>query len=258
MAHRGDQEKSPENSLLAMKNAVKIANVLETDVRLTKDRKLVLFHDSCLERTTNQKGRIIDYNFNELEKIDLGYNFTLDSGKTFPFRGKGMSIISLEKAFTEFPTTLFNLDIKNEEPEAPEILADLIKKFSRQSSIIVGSFHHIQIEKFRGLQPKVMTSASPNEVKKFLIYSKIHMHRFLFPEYKVFQVPIFHGKTRIVSRRFVDIAHSKGIAVHVWTINDLKEMKYLIDLKVDGIFTDFPRLLADEISNRKKGKNNID
>ncbi len=246
MAHRGNQTVAPENTLPALKSAVSLEiDVIETDIHLTKDKELILFHDDKLDRTTNLKGFIIDFNLNELKEADLGYHFSLDSGKTYPFRGKGLSVISLREAFEEFPNTNFNLDIKNLEPVMPKLLAKLIIEYNRTQSVIVGSFHHNQIHRFRKLLPAVATSASPPEVKKFLIFNKLRLAKILIPQYHAFQVPIIHNNTKIVTENFVKIAHSKNIAVHVWTINKRQDMEWLIEIKVDGIFTDKPEVLID-------------
>ena len=252
MAHRGDQTVSPENSLLALKNASLLEiDFIESDIRITKDQELILFHDDTLDRTTNVSGRLIDYSLEQLEKeVDLGYRFTLDNGKTFPCRGKNWRVVTLRQAFHVFPNVRFNLDIKNAEPEAPDLLVELIKEFGREESILVGSFHHKQIERFRKLLPKVATAASPREVKNFLIRHRIRVNKFIVPKYQALQVPIQHNGTRIITPSFVKDAHMRNIAVHVWTINDRPSMEWLIGLGVDGIFTDDPWLLLETLEEK--------
>jgi glycerophosphoryl diester phosphodiesterase len=103
MAHRGDSAAVPENSMLSLRGAIEIGvDLLETDLQLTKDREFVLFHDDDLVRTTGQKGRIRDYTLEELLNIDVGHTFTLDEGETFPFREKGLRLLTLRDAFAEF------------------------------------------------------------------------------------------------------------------------------------------------------------
>ncbi len=82
-------------------------------------------------------------------------------------------------------------------------------------------------------------------MKRFVTGLKLHVLRLLVrtPRYKAFQVPIKYGKTAVVDARFVQAAHDRNIAVHVWTINDAPTMKWLVNLDVDGIFTDEPDLL---------------
>ncbi len=253
MAHRGDQTVSPENSLLALKNASLLEiDFIETDIRITKDKELILFHDETLDRTTNASGPLINFTLGELEEgVDLGYRFTLDNGKTFPCRGKNWRVVTLRQAFEVFPEMRFNLDIKNAEPEVPQLLVDLITEFKREDNVLVGSFHHNQIAKFRNLLPNAPTAASPKEVKNFIFRHKVRINRFFKTKYYALQVPIQYDGTRIVSKNFVTDAHSRNIAVHVWTINDRPSMEWLIRLGVDGIFTDDPWLLLETLQEKK-------
>ncbi|MHA1289257.1 MAG: glycerophosphodiester phosphodiesterase [Candidatus Thorarchaeota archaeon] len=253
MAHRGESENTPENTMIALESAIAIGvDVLESDVRLTKDDKIVLFHDEDLQRTTGRSGTVRDFTLDELRQIDFGYAFTSDDGASFPFRGKGHSIVTLQEAFERFPDTIFNLDIKDTFPSAPEELARLISQTSRSDSVIIASFHDMQIERFRELMPKVPTSAHPGEVKKFVLNTKFGLPRIRRGDihYKSFAVPMKSGPLKVVTKKFVRKAHELNIAVHVWTINNQPTMDLLLDLGVDGIFTDNPKLLKQVLEQR--------
>lgn len=253
MAHRGDSHNTPENTMLALEAAASIGvDVLESDVHLTKDDEVVLFHDEDLQRTTGKAGTIRSFTLDELRDIDFGYTFTPDGGTTFPFRGKGHSIVTLQEAFERFPDSIFNLDIKDTFPSAPMELARLISQTGRSESVIISSFHNMQIERFRELMPKVPTSAHPGEVTKFVFNTKLGIPRIRSGDihYKSFAVPMKSGPLKVVTKKFVRKAHELNIAVHVWTINDQPTMDFLLDLSVDGIFTDNPRLLKQVLDNR--------
>ncbi|MHA1902496.1 MAG: glycerophosphodiester phosphodiesterase [Candidatus Thorarchaeota archaeon] len=253
MAHRGDPSSAPENTIQSMRKAVEIGvDVLETDVRLTSDNKLVLFHDDDLVRVTGLEGTVRDLTLDELEQVDMGYQFTNDDGKTFPFRGQGYSIVKLSDALEEYPDMRFNLDIKDDVVEAPELLADLITELGRETSVIVGSFHDRQLERFRRLLPQVPTAAHPGEVSRFVFALKAHVASIFIrnPRFQAFQVPKKYGRIQVVEPRFVKAAHDRGIAVHVWTINEREDMEHLIDLGVDGLFTDNPSLMREVLSDR--------
>ena len=248
MAHRGDSQNTPENTMLALESAASIGvDVLESDVHLTIDDEVVLFHDETLERTTGKTGMIREFTLDELRNIDFGYTFTPDGGATFPFRGKGHHIVTLQEAFERFPNTIFNLDIKDTFPSAPMELARLISQSDRSESVIVASFHNIQIERFRELMPKIPTTAHPGEVKRFVLNTKFGLPRIRSEDihYKSFAVPMKSGPLKVITKKFVRKAHEHNIAVHVWTINDIVTMNSLIDLGVDGIFTDNPSLMRE-------------
>lgn len=253
MAHRGESGNIPENTMAALTSAVELGvDVLESDVRLTKDDEIVLFHDESLARTTGQEGDVRAYTLDELMQLDLGYMFTPDKGMTYPFRGRGFKIVTLREAFERFPNMIFNLDIKDTIPSAPMELARLIAEMDKRQSVIVASFRNSQIERFRDLVPDVPTSAHPGEVRRFVFNTKMGFPRIRKGSitYRAFQVPIKSGLLTVVSEKFVRRAHEHGIAVHVWTINDAPTMNYLLDLSIDGIFTDQPALLKSVFQRR--------
>lgn len=238
---------------MALDAAVKIGvDVLESDVHLTKDDIPILFHDEDLRRTTGVEGTVRQKTLDELLQIDLGHTFTVDDGVTYPFRGKGLGVVTLEEAFERFPDMVFNLDMKDTFLTAPMELARIITKMKRTDSVVVGSFHGDQLERFRELIPEVATSAHPGEVKRFVLNTKIGLPRIKKEDvpYKAFQVPTKSGPLTVVTDKFVRKAHNYDIAVHVWTINEKDEMERLLDLGVDGIFTDFPSRLREVLVDR--------
>jgi glycerophosphoryl diester phosphodiesterase len=246
MAHRGDSAAVPENTLLSFRRAVEIGiDFLESDVRLSKDDEPILFHDDNLRRVTGEAGAIRDMTLEELREIDLGYAFSPDGGKSFPYRDMNLRVVTLREAFQSFPDVRFNLDIKDDDIEAPSILAEAIKENDRQDSVVVGSFHNAQARRFRNLMPDVKTAASPSEVTRFVFSLKMRALGLFSKKraYEAFQVPIKYGWITVVSKRFVRAAHERDVAVHVWTVNERDVMAYLYDLGVDGIFTDKPAIL---------------
>ena len=253
MAHRGESGNVPENTIPALESAVRLGvDVLESDARLTKDDQIVLFHDDDLMRTTGEKGTVRDYTLDELREFDFGLNFTPDEGVTFPYRGKGLKIVTLLEVFEKFPDTVFNLDIKDTFPAAPMEMARLLEEMDRKQSVIIASFTGTQLEHFRQLLPDVPTSAHPGEVKRFVFFSKIGLPRIKREDikYRAFQVPIKSGPITIITKKFIKMAHERNIAVHVWTINDEPTMNKLLDLGIDGIFTDQPALMKSVLQKR--------
>ena len=254
MGQRGDSNTAPENTLLAIERAIEVGiDFLETDISMTKDDELVLFHDGepeDLHRVTGQTGRIRDWTLDELRELDLGYYFTQDEGKTYPYRDKDHRIITVREVFDQFPDLKINLDMKTTELQTPETLASLIKEFNREELVIIGSFHDTQISRFRQLMPGVATAASPSEVTKFLFGLKMRTLGLIVRNapYQVFQVPEKYGRIKVLDKRFITASHERGIAVHVWTINDRDKMIELTNLGVDGIFTDDTALLRDVLT----------
>jgi glycerophosphoryl diester phosphodiesterase len=252
MAHRGDSANFPENTIPSLESAVKIGiDVLETDVHLTKDHEPVLFHDEDIERTTGQQGTIGERTLEELREIDLGNRFTLD-GISYPFRGENLRVVTLREALERFPEVRFNVDIKDTLPEAPAAVADLLRELSREDSVIVASFHPKQITEFHRIAPEFPVAASPHQVRNFVVGLKLRLLPLFVRSipYSTFQVPVKQGSIEVVNSTFIKAAHDRGVAVHVWTINTQEEMHGLLDLGVDGIFTDRPALLREVMTEK--------
>lgn len=242
MAHRGRSAFTPESSFLAFKEAYDLnVDVLETDIRITKDSIPVVFHDETLDRTTNGKGNITDFNLDELIEFDLGYWHTNKEKDEYPFRNIGLHILPLRTFFEKFPKVKINLDIKDDFKQAPSILFETIKDSGAEQRVLVGSFHNKQILRFREISKhfEIPTSANKKEVLAFVsnlwIFSK--------KEFCALQVPLTHSFIKIVTASSIRKAHKNNIAVHPWTINNMEIMLSLLYWEIDGIFTDDPELL---------------
>ena len=114
-----------ENTIPSMEAAFKAgADIVEFDIQLTKDGQFAVFHDHALEYRTNEAGNIKEYTMEELKKLDIGYGYTADKGKTFPFRGEGIGLMpSLEEVINYFPESSFLIHIKSNDPKDGELLA---------------------------------------------------------------------------------------------------------------------------------------
>ncbi|MFE8699917.1 glycerophosphodiester phosphodiesterase family protein [Cytobacillus sp. FJAT-54145] len=121
-----------ENTLPSMKAAFEAgADVVEIDVHPTTDGEFAVFHDWTLECRTNGVGVTRDHTMEELKTLDVGYGYTADQGKTYPFRGQGIGLMpSLQEVLTAFPEKPFLIHIKSNDPEEGELLAQYLKNFS--------------------------------------------------------------------------------------------------------------------------------
>lgn len=244
-AHRGGGGLYPENTLGAFEYSAKMgADVLELDVHATSDGVLVVMHDGSVDRTTNGKGRVSQMTLAELKKLDAGYLFTNDNGATYPFRGQGITIPTLQEIFDRLPQMTFNIEPKQAEPSITAPLCEMIRAHKMTEKVIVGSFRQQAIDEFRQACPEVATSATPAEVTEFLTLSKTGLSESYNPPFQALQVPENLNRLSVVTKDFVENAHRKNIKVHVWTVNEPADMERLINLGVDGIMTDYPdRLL---------------
>lgn len=252
-AHRGGGGLFPENTLEAFQYSANLGvDVLELDVHSTADGALVVMHDAGVERTTNGSGRVSTMTLAELKKLDAGFNFTPDGGKTFPFRGKGITIPTLQEIFDVFPHTTFNVEPKQAEPSVVKPLCEIIRARRMTEKVIVGSFRQTAIDEFRRECSEVATSATPAEVRDFLALYKIGLGESYQPPMQVLQIPERLGSLQIVSRDFIETARRLNLQVHVWTVNETEDMSRLLEVGVDGIMTDYPDRLLELV--RQAGK----
>lgn len=256
IAHRGGRGLSPEHTILAYKKALEAgADVLEIDVHATKDSKIVVIHDPAVDSTTNGKGRVNELTLSEIKSLDAGYRFAIKRGnkEEYPFRGKGLTIPALKEVFSKFPNQRINIEIKQIEPQIEERLFKLIKEMGMTENALVVSENHEAIKRFRQISKgAIATGASVAEIRRFVILMRLKIMPIYMPAADAFQIPEYHGDYHLLTEEFIEKAHKKNIKIHVWTINEKKEMERLIKLGVDGIMTDYPDLLAEVINKIKK------
>lgn len=251
-AHRGDSAYHPENTLPAFMSAAELGvDCIESDVHLTADDQCVLWHDSTVDRMTSGTGSISDYTLAELKQLDAAYSFTRPGQAGYPFRGQGITIPSLAETLAALPDMRFNLDLKGTSLRLAEKFVEVVEQFQAHNRILGASFHYRQLHRLRRLAPTLVTSFSSPEVRALIGLWKIGLLRHIFPfKGLTLQVPEIHGTVRIVTSDLIELLHGKGISVQVWTINDAPDMHRLLDMGVDGIVTDDPRLLQQVLRER--------
>ncbi len=232
-AHRGSMALAPENTLAAFELALNYgADVMEIDVRLSRDKQVIVTHDESVDRTCSGHGRVCDMSLSELETLDAGYHFTDLDGR--PYRDTGVSLISLEQMFQQLPNVPINIDIKDNSEEAAQAVAKVIEKNNRQKSVNVGSFHASALLHFRSMLPEVTTAATQAEVAQ--LYFKRSLYR--QPAFEYLQIPLHYCGIPLSTIDFIRHAAKRNIKTVYWTINNRQSMKRLIELGVSGFVTD--------------------
>lgn len=251
-AHRGGARLFPENTVAAFRGAYDLGiRFIETDLWRTRDGVWICHHDETVDRCTNGTGRVFSFTRSELAELDAGHRFTPDGGRTFPFRGRGVVIPTLEEALVVAPDLYYVLEVK---PDAPELMRDLFEELDRanvHSRVLVASAHESVTAAFRRVcAGSIVTSAGHRGIYDFALSVRARIHRFRTYAFDALQVPPSHEGRTVVDRAFVRAAHEHGIRVHVWTIDDAAEMERLLDLEVDGIMSDRPDVLLETIRRR--------
>lgn len=154
-----------ENTIPSMEAAFRAgADIVELDIHPTSDGQFAVFHDWILDYRTNGRGVTREHTLAELKALDIGYGYTADQGKTYPFRGKGIGLMpSLAETLDHFPDRTLLIHIKSNDPQEGELLVGYLKKLPNQRLnrlIVYGGHQPIAIlqENLPGL--RVMSKAT--------------------------------------------------------------------------------------------------
>ena len=245
-AHRGGAKIVPENTLEGFREGLRAgAGVLELDVHTTADGSVVVIYDETVDRTTDGSGAIREMVLAEVRRLDAGYRFTPDGGKTYPYRGEGVRIPTLEEVYREFTDVPINVEIKGKRPGIEEALWRIIEDAEAEERTLVVSENSGTIRRFReACGGRVATASSSVELILFWLLGRLHLGGLSKPSYQALQGPETYKGLRIVTPELVRGAHERGLWVDVWTIDHEPLMRRLLGFGVDGIMTDRPDILA--------------
>jgi len=233
IAHRGYSLRYPENTLIAFEKALEWdVQMIELDVTLTLDRKLVVIHDETLDRTTNGHGRVADHTLARLK--------ALDAGSWFADRFAGEPIPTLAEVLAQVAgRAAVNIEIKPEAYEAhhPDDavecqILNILQHQNISDDVLVSSFDvRVMTEIARMANPPALACLSEGDADSeiFDICQKIGIFS-------------WNVDYRYLNRTRIEKAHGLGLRVFAYTVNSPKEISTLIEMGVDGIFTDDPTL----------------
>lgn len=246
IAHRCGKSILPENTLYACKEIYNnnLADILEMDVHLTKDSHLVVIHDATVDRTTNGKGKVSDFTYDEIRNLDAGYNFTIDT-KTFPYRNKGIQILELEEFLKALPYANYYIELKVKDLLAAEILVKLIEKYTMQKKVFIGSVSDSVNEKIRELsQGKISVFSGIKQTTKWYLAYLLGIRGAVDPP-EVMAIPDL-PRILPISDKFIRATKEQGIKVHIFTVNEKEKIIQFHLLGIDGVMTDNPYLFKIE------------
>lgn len=282
VAHRGGDGEFPGNTLEAFYNAYTVDSrvIMETDVNITKDGVLILCHETSLDKRTNQSGAISDWNYTDLveQKVNFGYNsgklFTDENGKEIKpsdLKGKPEGLegrdkdiylaTSLEDLMTTFPNNIISVEIKQSGEiglNAVKEALRLIEKYDAWDRIILASFHdeiyeeYCRLDKSGEVPDTFMYSPSMGGAVKYYVLYLLGLDVFFTDGVSVLQIPTDKYGFNLSTSRVINNARMHNIATHYWTINDVDEMKMLIQNDADAVMTDYPhkyKAVVDEYYN---------
>ncbi len=259
IAHRGARSIAPENTMLAFQKAFQVgAHGVETDVSVTSDGQLVLFHDSLLSRTTNiakklpkrQFDQIHTFTLQEIQALDAGSSFveddpfgTIKDGEVSLEEQKSMRNLSpplLEELllFVVEKSWFVNIEIKplpqeNSSFPVVEKLVSLLENMKLEPDVFsISSFHHPYLNQVKNLRPDIEVNAL------------IGFHEHLQQDWGEYEFEIYNARASLTDTTQIERAHRHGCRVNLYGVDDVKEMTHFLKNGVEKIITDYPQLLA--------------
>ncbi len=235
IGHRGACAYYPENTMVSFRAASKMnADLLELDVQLTKDGIPLVIHDFTVNRTTNGRGNIAKFTYDDIKQLDAGSWFSREfTGERIP---------RLEEVL-EFARNNINLNIeikanpKSQPGETEAKTLDLVRKYDMISSVVFSSFNIDSLKTLRKLDPKIfMGLLFENSWKK-----KVNPVTML----EDLKANSFHCSKSSVRKKWIKEFHSQHIPVLVYTVNAKTTMNKLIGWGINGIFTNKPDILHE-------------
>jgi glycerophosphoryl diester phosphodiesterase len=237
-AHRGGAEVHPENTMAAFEAAVALGyRYLETDVHLTADGVLVAFHDDRLDRVTDMQGLITELPWSEVRRARVGGS---------------EPIAQFGELLAAFPEARINVDPKHD--AAVPALIRVLRDPRVADRLCVGSFSDARVAEIReAIGASACTALGPWELSALRAGAwgvGPLLDRLRRRPGRCVQIPPRGRHLPLAEPRLIRAAHDIGLPVHVWTINDPAEMTRLLDLGIDGLFTDVPAILRDVLIGR--------
>ena len=242
IAHRGNRAHAPENTIVSMRDAVAAgAEALEFDVRVSLDGLLVLLHDATLDRTTNGRGPVAAQTVHALKLLDAGANFTIDGGRTFPWRGRGVTVPLFDEVIDALPSDLPCI-IELKTAAATELIRRAIRRHGIAHRVIVAGFDPQATRPLRGTG--IALGASTPDVAAMVLPALVG-RLVRTPPCQALCIPRrWHGIPLPIAA-LTRALRGSGTVTHIWTINDPRHALRLWQHGVHGIISDDPaRIIA--------------
>jgi glycerophosphoryl diester phosphodiesterase len=237
-AHRGGCALGPENTLAAFDRGLEAgADGLELDIHLSADGVAVVHHDATLDRTTSASGPIASRTAAELARIDAGCRF--EGRGAFPFRNQGIGIPTLAEVLRRYPDMRIIVEMKENSREMGDAVARDVRRAGAAERVCAAGYGALSAAAARAALPEMASSACHAEVR-LAVYRTWACWPVRRVRYGGYQVPEQNGTLRIVSPRFVRYAHEAALKVQVWTVDEVGDMRRLLEWGVDGLISNRP------------------
>lgn len=233
-AHRGASVKYPENTMAAFRGAKELgADWIELDVQQTKDKQIVVSHDTNLKRVTGVNKEIIDMTYEEISKLDAG------SFKGKEYAGEKIPLLSEVLEFAKENNIRLNIELKptGDEVDFEKQVVELIKEYNMKDRCVVTSQVYEVLQKVKKYDKNIKTVY----VMSIAIGNITDLK----------DSDAFSVEASNVNESLVNRVHNEGCELYAWTVNTKESINHMIDMNVDNIITDNIELGKDLVSKSK-------
>jgi len=236
IAHRGGAGLAAENTIDAFARSYALGvRYLETDVRLTADGALVVFHDANLDRVTDGRGAINRLSLADVRRLRVG---------------NVHAIPTLTELLEQFPDACFTIDLKDE-AGVGQLARVLIQTGSAHRVCVAGAWDSWLRRLREQVGPELNTALGWRHLATLVASSHARVGLARMRLSGAFaHVPLRVGRLPVYGERLIARARAVGISIIVWTVDDPHEMHRLLDAGVSGIITDRPDLLREVLISR--------
>lgn len=222
IAHRGASGYEPENTLAAFKHSLELkTDMIELDIHRLKTGELAVIHDAKVDRTTNGKGRVTSYSLERIKQLDAG------NGQTVPLLSEVFDLVDKRVPI--------NIELKGLNTAKP--LAALLRQYIDERSwppemFVVSSFNHVIIQQFMLLMPGIEACALIDQLPYWT--SPLSFHR---------RLSAINFNVDSLRQKDVERIHRLGKKIYVYTVDSGNTARYLEEIGVDAIFTNYPDVM---------------
>jgi glycerophosphoryl diester phosphodiesterase len=250
VGHRGNRAHAPENTLESFRQAVALGvDALEFDVRISSDGAVVVFHDPTTARTTGAPGDVPTRTLAELKALDAGATFSPDGGRTFPYRGRGVGIPTLEEVLVALPDTPVLVEIKV--AEAAVATREILARCGAAGRAVVASFIPEALHPFE--QSGIARCATPSDLIPMYLPALLGRRYHRLP-FQLMSLPRFYRGIPVPLRALARATAPAGVPLHVWTVNQPSHARRLWLAGVRGILSDDPATILAERARLGPGR----
>lgn len=220
MGHRGASGYEPENTLSSFKKALAIGvDGVEVDVHVCATGELVAMHDDEVDRTTNGHGNVADMSLDQLRQLHI------EGNEKIPTLSEVIDLVDRK--------VVINIELKGMGVAKPvsELLQDYVKRGWLASDFVVSSFNPAELKLFHESCPQIKTG---------LLIESLDKLQNVFEVAREVKAKFVGVLASLITKELVQDAHRQGFLIFAWTVNEKQISDHMRDMKVDGVFSDYP------------------